>query len=82
MKENRKVALTREDQQKKRYQAVSTLDLPEDTTRQVWLEDVSFPVLLAHQVFINKDGSTGEHYLVTSDLTLDWTQMTRLYQRR
>lgn len=82
LKDNRKVALRAEDQKNKRYQAVSTLDLPAGETRQVWLEDVPFPLLLVRQVFTNKDGSTGEHYLVTSDLTLDWTQITTLYQRR
>ena len=82
VKDNRKVALSEEEKQKKRYQGVKTLDLPEGATRQVWLEDVPFPVLLVRQVFINKDGSTGEHYLVTSDLTLDWTPITQLYQRR
>jgi hypothetical protein len=82
VKVNRKLALSEVDKQVARYVAVSTLDLPEGVNRQVWLEDVNFPLLLAKQVFINEDGSTGTLYLVTSDLTLTYEQMTALYQKR
>jgi hypothetical protein len=82
VKANRKLALSEADRQAGRYVTVSTLDLPEGETRLVWLEDVSFALLLAKQVFINEDGSTGTLYLVTSDLTLNYDQMTSLYQKR
>ena len=82
LKENRKVALCREDQQKGRFQAVSKLVLPEGSTCQVWLDEVDRPLLLARQVFINKDESVGLRYLVTNDLTLEWSQITSIYQRR
>lgn len=82
LKENRKVALSLADKQQGQYQAVSQLDLPAGTTRQVWLEAVDFPVLLVKQVFTNEDGSTGVLYLVTSDLTLRYDQITALYKRR
>jgi hypothetical protein len=82
LKENRKVALSLEDKQHGQYQAVNTLDVPVDTTRQVWLEEVDVPLLLAKQVFTNEDGSTGTRYLVTSDLTLTYAQITTLYHRR
>jgi hypothetical protein len=82
LKANRKVALSEADQQAVRYVAVSTLDLPEGQTRQIWLEEVNFPLLLAKQVFINEDGSTGTLYLVTSDLTLNYDRITTLYQKR
>src|SRR5438270_10781005 len=62
LKANRKVALSEADQQAARYAAVSTLDLPEGQSRQIWLEDVPVPLLLAKQVFINEDGSTGTLY--------------------
>ncbi len=52
------------------YQAVSHLSLPAETTRQVWLEGVEFPLHLVKQVFTNEDSSIGILYLVTSDLTL------------
>jgi hypothetical protein len=82
LKSNRKVALSEQDKQSSRYQTVSKLDLPEGETRLVWLEDVDSPLLLAKEVFTNEDGSTGTLYLVTSDLTLTYDQMTKLYQRR
>jgi hypothetical protein len=82
LKANRKIALREEDKQQCSYVTVSKLDLPEGETRKVWLEDVDFPLLLARQVFINEDGREGTLYLVTSDLTLTYDRMTRLYQKR
>jgi len=82
LKQNRKVALTLEQKQSGQYQAVSQLDLPESSTRKVWLEEVDFPLLVAKQRFTNEDGSVGERYLVTSDEALDYDQMTSLYKRR
>jgi len=82
VKSNRKVALSEQDKQSARYVAVSTLALPEAETRRVWLEEVNFPLLLAKQVFINEDGSMGTLYLVTSDLTRNYEQITSLYQKR
>ena len=38
--------------------------------------------MLTKQVFTNGDGSTGILYLVTSDTTLDFGQITALYQTR
>lgn len=82
LKQNRKVALTLEQKQRGQYQAVSQLDLPESSTLMVWLEEVDFPLLLVKQRFTNEDGSVGERYLVTSDETLTYDQMTALYKRR
>jgi hypothetical protein len=82
LKANRKVALCLEDKLQGRYLTVSRLDLSAGTTREVWLEEVDFPVLLAKQVFTNEDGSTGTRYLVTDDLTLTFDQLTALYQKR
>lgn len=82
LKSNRKVALSANDQRAGRYVAVSTLDLSANTTCEVWLEGVPFPVLLIKQVFTNDDGSTGIRYLVTSDLTLSFDQIAKLFQKR
>ncbi len=82
LKENRKVALGETDNQRGPYVAVSTLDLPADTTRQVWLEGVPFAVLLLKQIFKNEDGSVGVRYLVTSDLTLNADRIAKLFQKR
>lgn len=82
LKSNRNVALSEQDKKRGRFQAVETLALEPDRPHRVWLEQVAFPLLLVKQVFLNKDGSTGVLYLVTSDLTLDGGQITGLYQRR
>jgi hypothetical protein len=82
LKSNRKVALSRDAQQQGRYQAVATLELEPGAVREVWLEGVDFPLVLAKQVFTNGDGSTGTLYLVSSDTTLDFGQITALYQTR
>ena len=42
----------------------------------------TFPVVLAKQVFTNKDGSTGVLYLASSDLLLDYGRITAIYQKR
>jgi len=82
LKENRKVAVSAADHKQGRFVAVETLDLPAGQTRQIWLEDVPFALLLTKEVFTNKDGSQGVRYLVTDDLTLNYDQIIRLYQRR
>ena len=82
LKENRNVALSEAEQKQGRFVAVDTLSLPVGQTRQLWLEDVPFPLLLTTEVFHNKDGSTGVRYLVTDDLTLDYDYIIQLYQRR
>ena len=82
VKGNRKVALSEDDKRNGKYQQIETLDIPKDTTKTIYLEKVSFPILLVRQDFTNKDGSTGVRYLVTSDLTLDATQIITIYQKR
>ena len=82
LKSNRKVALSEADQRAGRYVAVETLALPAGTTREVWLAAVPFPVLLIKQVFTNDDGSMGLRYLVTSDLTLSYDHIAKLFQKR
>ena len=82
LKSNRKVALSLAEKRHGQYRAVSQLELPLDATREVWLEEVPFALSLTKQVFINDDLSEGMLYLVTSDLTLPFDQIQKLYQRR
>ncbi len=82
LKENRKVALSAAEKQMGQYKTLSHLSLPAETTRQVWLEGVEFPLHLVKQVFTNEDSSIGILYLVTSDLTLSYDHITTLYKRR
>lgn len=82
LKENRKVALSEADKLAGRYQHVSSLQLEGNATQEIWLEKVDFPLLLCMQVFTNKDGSQGVLYLVTSDTTLDASDLEAIYQKR
>lgn len=82
LKSNRKVALTLADKQRGAYVAVESLALEEGAVREVYLEAVDFPLLFTKQVFTNDDRTTGTLYLVSSDLTLTYDEVTTLYQRR
>jgi hypothetical protein len=82
LKENRKLALSLAQKQLGQYVIVNPLELAAGTTLRIWLEEVDFPLLLTKEVFTNKDSSVGVRYLVSSDLTLSFDQLTKLYQRR
>ena len=82
LKTNRKVALSRADKQQGQYFRVDTLELEAHATREVYLEGVDFPLLLVKQVFTNEDGSVGIRYLVSSDTTLSFDDLTTSYHER
>ena len=82
LKSNRKIALSVADKKQGRYVQLGTLDLKPHTVREIYLEGVEFPLLLVKQVFVNEDGSTGVLYLVTSDTSLTWNDITTIYRKR
>ncbi|MDQ2730618.1 MAG: transposase [Armatimonadota bacterium] len=82
LKDNRKITQEPPSIPNRTYEAVSTLQLEANSTLTIWLEGVSFPLLLAKQVFTNEDGSQGVIYLVTSDTTLTYEQVIKIYQKR
>ena len=82
LKNNRTVALRLEDKRQGRFVRVDALPLEENTVLQVYIKGLSFPVVLAKQVFTNKDGSIGVLYLATSDLLLDYGRITTIYKKR
>ncbi len=49
---------------------------------EVYLKGLDIKVLLVRQVFTNKDGSTGERYLVSNDLGLDSADFMTIYKKR
>jgi hypothetical protein len=61
---------------------VDTLELEAHASRIVYLEGVDFPLLLVKQVFTNEDGSGGIRYLVSSDTTLSFDDLTTTYHKR
>ena len=78
LKGNRKVALSLSEKQQGLFQGlcrrVDTLSLEANTTQEIYLEGVDFPLLLAEQVFTNEEGSTGVAYLMCSDTTLSFPE--------
>jgi hypothetical protein len=82
IKTNRKVAVSLAAKLEGHFQRVDTLETEENATREIYLEGVEFPLLLAKQVFTNEDGSIGILYLVTSDTTLGFDDLTTSYQKR
>lgn len=82
LKSNRKVALSKAEKAQGRYGAVETLEIEEGAVREIYLEGVEFPLLLVKHVFTNDDGSSGTLYLVTSDTTLSFEQITTIYRKR
>jgi hypothetical protein len=82
IKTNRKVALSLEDKLRGRFQTVDTIELEANATMEIYLEGVDFPLALAKQVFTNEDGTIGILYLVSSDTTLLFNDISTSYQRR
>ena len=82
LESSRTVALSEADRAQGRFQALDTLVFPDEQPLRVWLRAVKAAVLVARQVFTNKDGSSGVLYLVSSDTSLSQLQLTTIYQRR
>ncbi len=82
IKSNRKIALSLEEKINGHYKSVSTLEIKADTELEIYLEGVDFPLILVKQVFTNEDGSIGILYLISSNRTLNYDQVTTIYQKR
>lgn len=82
LKSNRHVALSEADNQQGVHRSMSELEWEETTTHRVWLAGVKTALLLARLVFENKDGTRGELYLLTNDLTTDALQIQSTYRLR
>jgi hypothetical protein len=82
LKNNRTIALTMEDKLNGEFRAVSSLEWEENEVKTGYLKGMDMSVAVARQVFTNEDGSIGTLYLVTDDLTLEYTAITTIYQKR
>lgn len=82
MKSNRKVALSQKDRSAGNWILLHQLEVKSEFPVKVFLKDLEIPVLLYKQVFKNKDGSTGEMYLVTNNLTAVSDDFQILYKKR
>ena len=82
IKSNRLVALSEQDQLAGKFIRVYELPIQKDQAITVRIKGMDFSVLLVKQVFANKDGSTGELYVVTNDLLLDAQLIATAYDSR
>lgn len=82
LKSNRMVALSKEEKLQGKFLKAEELDLQPNRTYKAWVKGLDYPVLLLKQVFTNKDGTSGELYLVTNDLSLPYEAITTIYQKR
>jgi hypothetical protein len=82
MKSNRLCMFATSDRNKGRWSSLDKLPLTPEQPVQVWLKDLEIPVLLCKLVFTNKDGSTGEMYLVSNNLELSTEEFKTLYKKR
>jgi hypothetical protein len=82
IKTNRLVCKTKEEKRKGKFQHVETLDIAENTSEQIYIKELPFPVILVKQVFKNEDGSNGILYLICSDTTVDAKTIMDVYQKR
>lgn len=80
LKNNRKVALSEDDQKIGKFVKIKDLDLEEGT--EVWLDGLPLAVRLVKTVFKNEDESSGILYLVTSNLELTDEQVSTIYKKR
>lgn len=82
LKSNRMVALSKEDKLQGKFAKVDELELQANRSCKVWVKGLSFETLLIKRVFTNKDGSSGELYLVTNDLNLSDEAVSAIYEKR
>lgn len=82
LKSNRLVALTKADKANGLFQAVSDLTWEDNTTMTGYLKGMDMQISLTRQIFTNEDGSRGVLYLATDDLTLGYSDITTIYQKR
>lgn len=82
LKNNRKVALSLEDKENKKFVPIESLKLEPGICKCVYLEKIPFPVTLIKEEYVNKDLSTASLYLVCSDEKVTYQQIITLYQKR
>lgn len=82
LKDNRLIALTREDKLNGRYVRVDSLSLLDKQVVRGWLKGYQEEVLLVRRIFTNKDGVDSLLNLVCSDLQCSGDQVATLYKKR
>ena len=68
LKENRLVADSESKRDQGAFERLELLEISEEKPEKVWIKDLKFPVIVFKQVFTNKDGTSGQRFLVSNDL--------------
>ena len=82
MKSNRLCMFAMQDRNRGQWTSLDKLPLQAEHPVKVWIKDLETEVLLCKFVFTNKDGSTGEMYLLSNDLNLSAEDFRTLYKKR
>ena len=82
LKSNRLFATSLEAKHKGDFQRVDTLELLDKESMRGYLKGYDKEVLLVRRVFTNKDGSIGILNLICSDITLDGSSVSTIYEKR
>lgn len=82
LKSNRLFATTLDKKYKGEFQRVDTLELSDKQSIRGYLKGYDKELLLVRRVFTNKDGSTGILNLICSDITLDGSTVSTIYEKR
>jgi len=82
IKANRKVALSKGQARRKDFVKLSSLSLQPGEVRTVWLDRLPFPLYVCKEIYVNKDNSTGELFLITNRAGMTYQQIISLYPER
>jgi IS4 transposase len=82
LKSNRLCMFATADRNQGQWTSLDKLSLQPEQPVKVWIKDLKIQVILCKFVFTNKDGSTGEMYLVSNDLELSAESFRTLYKKR
>lgn len=74
--------MTWQDKLRGKFVKISELEWQEVDNRIVYLQGLDFPLLLAKQVFTNKDGSSGELHIVSNNQNLTTPELFHTYGKR
>jgi hypothetical protein len=81
VKSNLEVALSLADKKAGKFVQLNQLAL-ELGLKQVYIRQLEVPVCLCKDIFINEDGKQAVQYLLSTDLTLSFQQISTTYQKR
>ena len=82
IKSNRLFAKSLEDKLQGKFIRVDELELLDKQSQRGYLKGYDKEILIVRRIFTNKDGSTGMLNLVSSEITLDGSAVSAIYEKR